>query len=75
MTDTNPHAGFPVLPKQTSMTREEKIQRYIESVIEGMDWKAMYHYVYESIEESLSASVASVLETRLRVMSSFVALA
>jgi hypothetical protein len=35
------------------LTREEKIKRYIESVIEGMDWKTMYHYVYESIEESL----------------------
>lgn len=35
------------------MTREEKIQRYIDSVIEGMDWKTMYLYVYESIEESL----------------------
>ncbi len=37
----------------TDMTREEKIQEYIDSVIEGMDWKTMYHYVYESIEESL----------------------
>jgi len=36
------------------MTREEKIERYIDSVIEGMDWKTMYHYVYESIEESLN---------------------
>tara|TARA_E500000318_G_scaffold98553_1_gene99949 strand:- start:98 stop:316 length:219 start_codon:yes stop_codon:yes gene_type:complete len=62
MTDTNPHAGFPVLPKQTSMTREEKIQRYIESVIEGMDWKAMYHYVYESIEESLSGDTDAQID-------------
>lgn len=35
------------------MTREEKIQRYIDSVIDGMDWKTMYHYVYETIAESL----------------------
>ena len=35
------------------MTREEKIDRYIESVVQGMDWKTMYHYVYESIEEDL----------------------
>ena len=32
------------------MTREEKIQRYIDSVIEGMDWKTMCLYIYESIE-------------------------
>ena len=35
------------------MTREEKIQRYIDSVIEGRDWKTMCLYIYESIEESL----------------------
>ena len=38
------------------MTREEKIERYIDSVIDGMDWKTMYHYVYESIEEDLKDS-------------------
>ena len=38
------------------MTREEKIERYIESVVQGMDWKTMYHYVYESIEEDLKDS-------------------
>ena len=38
------------------MTREEKIQRYIFSVVQGMDWKTMYHYVYDSIEEDLKDS-------------------
>ena len=38
------------------MTRQEKIDRYIESVVQGMDWKTMYHYVYDSIEEDLKGS-------------------
>lgn len=41
---------------QKQMTREEKIDRYIESVMQGMDWKTMYDYVYESIEEDLKDS-------------------
>ena len=38
------------------MTREEKNDRYIESVVQGMDWKTMCHYVYDSIEEDLKGS-------------------
>ena len=38
------------------MTREEKIERYIDSVVQNMDLKTMYHYVYESIEEELKGS-------------------
>ena len=38
------------------MTRQEKIDRYIESVAQSMDWKTMYHYVYECIEEDLKDS-------------------
>ena len=40
----------------THEERQEKIDRYIESVVQGMDWKTMYHYVYESIEEDLKDS-------------------
>ena len=38
------------------MTREEKIERYVDSVVQNMDWKTMYQYVYESIEEDLMHS-------------------
>ena len=31
------------------MTRYEKTTRYIESVIDGMDWKIMYQYVFDSM--------------------------
>ena len=38
------------------MTREEKIERYIASVIDQMDYKTMYMYVWESIEEDIEDS-------------------
>ena len=50
------HGQFTNRKTLTAMTREEKIDRYIESVVQGMDWKTMYHYVYESIEEDLKDS-------------------
>ena len=31
------------------MTRYEKTTRYIESVIDGMDWKIMYQYVFDTM--------------------------
>jgi hypothetical protein len=37
------------------MTREEKIERYVDTVVQGMDWKTMYTYCYESIYEALNS--------------------
>jgi len=35
------------------MTREEKIERYVDAVVQDMDYKTMYECVYEYIYESL----------------------
>lgn len=35
------------------MTREEKIERYIDNVIEGMDFKTMWLYVYDTMKYSM----------------------
>ena len=35
------------------MTREEKIERYVDAVVQNMDWKTMYTYIYETICESM----------------------
>ena len=35
------------------MTREEKIERYVDAVVQNMDHKAMYDIIYEYIYESL----------------------
>ena len=37
------------------MTREEKIERYIDAVIEGMDYKSMYEYVYDTMTEGFAS--------------------
>ena len=37
------------------MTREEKIERYVDSVVQDMDYKTMYAYCYESIYEALNS--------------------
>ena len=31
------------------MTRYEKLTRYVEAVIEGMDYKDMYEYIYNGL--------------------------
>ena len=31
------------------MTRHEKIERYIDSVLQDMDWKTMYQAMYASM--------------------------
>ena len=31
------------------MTRYEKLTSYVEAVIEGMDWKDMYEYIYSNL--------------------------
>ena len=38
------------------MTREEKIERYIASVIDQMDYTTMYMYVWESISKDIEDS-------------------
>ena len=35
------------------MTREEKIERYVDAVVQNMDYKTMYESLYEYIYESL----------------------
>ena len=37
------------------MTREEKLERYINAVIEGMDYKSMYEYVYDTMTEGFAS--------------------
>lgn len=45
------------------MSREEKIERYVECAIEAMDYKTMYLYVYESIAEDLEKESDENIET------------
>lgn len=35
------------------MTRQEKTERYIDCVIDGMDYKTLHMYVYDTIKHSI----------------------
>ncbi len=35
------------------MTREEKIEHYIDSVVQDMDWSTMYECLYDFIYEDI----------------------
>ncbi len=39
------------------MTRHEKLTRYVEAVIEGMDYKDMYEYMYRNLLYDLEHSM------------------
>ena len=36
------------------MNRNELQESYIHQLIDGMDWKTMYQFVYDTLDESLS---------------------
>jgi hypothetical protein len=38
------------------MTRHEKLTSYVEAVIEGMDYKDMYQYIYSNLLYDLEHS-------------------
>jgi hypothetical protein len=46
------------------MTREEKIERYIASVIDQMDYTTMYMYVWESISEAIENDTDEQIDER-----------
>ena len=38
------------------MTREEKIERYVDAVVQNMDYKDMYQYIYATMLYGLEHS-------------------
>jgi hypothetical protein len=38
------------------MTREEKIERYVDAVVQNMDYKDMYEYIYATMLYGLEQS-------------------
>ena len=38
-------------PSQTNMNRDQLQESYIESIIDGMDHKSMYQYVYDNLTD------------------------
>lgn len=44
------------------MTREEKIERYANAVVDSMDHKTMYQAIYEYIYESIASESDEYIE-------------
>ena len=42
-----------IMTKDNIIDRDQLQEAYIESIIDGMDHKSMYQYVYDSLTDSL----------------------
>ena len=48
------------------MDRQQLVETYIESIIDGMDHKTMYQFVYDTMEQSLETYTDEELETEVK---------
>ena len=46
--------SFPTDPNTNTMNRQELMETYIEEIIDGMDHKSMYQYVYDNLYDHLN---------------------
>ena len=53
-------------PDIKKMNRDQLQNDYIESIIDGMDHKTMYQYVYDMLEQSLETYTDEELETEVK---------
>ena len=56
--------SFPTDPN--TMNRDQLQNDYIESIIDGMDHKSMYQYVYDMLEQSLETYSDEELVTEVK---------
>ena len=50
----------------SDMNREQLLDSYIDEIIDGMDHKTMYHFVYDTIEQSLETYTDEELKTEVK---------
>ena len=46
--------SFPTDPNTSTMNHQELMETYIEEIIDGMDHKTMYQYVYDNLYDHLN---------------------
>ena len=52
--------------KTTSMLDRDSLQEaYIESIIDGMDWKTMYQFVYDTLNDNMDDYTVDELITEV----------
>ena len=60
------HLPYTDLSSNKSMNREQLLDAYIDEIIDGMDHKTMYHFVYDTIEQSLETYTDEELRTEVK---------
>ena len=58
--------SFPTDPNTNTMNRDQLQNDYIESIIDGMDHKSMYQFVYDTIEQNLGTYSDEELMTEVK---------
>ncbi len=48
------------------MNRQQLLESYIEEIIEGMDHKTMYQYVYDMLEHNFATYTEEELTTEVK---------
>jgi len=56
--------SFPTDPN--TMNRQELLETYIEEIIDGMDHKTMYQYVYDMMEQNFETYTEEELVTEVK---------
>ena len=50
----------------SDMNRDQLLDSYIDEIIDSMDHKTMYHFVYDTIEQSLETYTDEELKTEIK---------
>ena len=62
----DPFVHFHQKLSQRSMNRSELLDTYIETIIDGMDHKTMYQYVYDMLEQNFETYSEEELVTEVK---------
>ena len=54
-----------IMTKENIIDRDQLQEAYIESIIDGMDWKTMYQFVYDSLNNNFDDYTVDELITEV----------
>ena len=54
-----------IMTQDNIIDRDQLQEAYIESIIDGMDWKTMYQFVYDTLNENMDDYTVDELITEV----------
>ena len=54
-----------IMTKENIIDRDQLQEAYIESIIDGMDWKTMYQFVYDTLNDNMDDYTVDELITEV----------